>query len=112
MISLGDARAIVFDEYSYLTAQAIMHRLHELAVHGEVSEERFQVVAYLKDKEFGQRIRRRRGLVRRERCSRGHLLAGDNLRADQLRRGVRECRICSNARSRAWRRRLKVRRPT
>lgn len=33
-------------------------------------------------------------------CPRGHELAGENLRAGQLRRGHRTCRICENARQR------------
>ena len=33
-------------------------------------------------------------------CPNGHALSGDNLMKSQLKRGQRQCRICSNARSR------------
>lgn len=38
--------------------------------------------------------------ARKETCDHGHPLSGDNLVASQLARGVRECRICQNQRTR------------
>lgn len=37
-----------------------------------------------------------RSMANKTHCKRGHLLAGDNLTANGVKRGIRQCRICFN----------------